>query len=99
MTTDTLVIAAKTPAWPRLTRSTRIANTLTVTPVMTGDPVRLLTFDRNLPNGSRLSRAIENITRDAEAWMASVAEKMAIATIVSKTLPSHVLSWLVITQA
>jgi hypothetical protein len=61
--------------------------------------VRLFTFDKNLPNGSRLSRAIENITRDADAWIASVAEKIATATVISSVLPNQVSSWLVITHA
>ena len=89
MTTDTLVMAANTPAWPRLTSSTSIANTLTVDPVINGVPVRLLTFANHLPSGSRLSRAIENITRDADAWIAKVAEKIATATVISSVLPTR----------
>ena len=42
---------------------------------------------------------IENITRDADAWIASVAEKIATATRPSSVLPSHVSSWLSMTQA
>jgi hypothetical protein len=67
---------------------------LTAIPVMTGVPVRLFTLDRNLPKGSRLSRAIENITREAEAWMARVAENIATATRASSVFPSQVESWL-----
>lgn len=46
-----------------------------------------------------MSRAIENITREADAWMASVAEKIATATSPSSVLPSQVSSWLSITHA
>src|ERR1700754_3033930 len=99
ITTDTEAMAANTLDWPMLTSSTRMASVLTEMPVMTGVPVRLLTRDRNLPNGSRLSRAIENITRDAEAWMASVAENIATATRANRALPSQVSSWLSMIQA
>jgi len=46
-----------------------------------------------------LSRAIENITRDADAWIASVAEKIAIATVIKSVLPNQLSSWLVMTHA
>ncbi len=62
-----------------------------------GVPVRGWTRARKSEKGSRPSRAIENITREADAWMARVAEKIAIATMVSRVVPIQVSSWLVMT--
>lgn len=50
-------------------------------------------------NGSTPSRAIENMTREAEFWIARQAEMTAIATMTSSALPSVSPTWAVTTDA
>jgi hypothetical protein len=52
-----------------------------------GVPRRPGTRASRRANGSRPSRAMENITREGEAWMASAADRMAMATSASSSVP------------
>ena len=79
---------ANTLVWPRLISSTPIDNTPTTMPGRIGVWVRGETFESAFANGSRPSRAIENITRVADAAIASAAEKIEIATTASTIRPT-----------
>jgi len=99
MTTEIDVTEVNTDVCPRLISSTPIESTPTTTPDQIGVFVRGETRARTWENGSRPSRAIENITRVADAAIASAAEKIEIATTPSTIRPSTSPSWEVTTQA
>src|SRR6195952_3162891 len=99
MTTEIDVTEVNTDVCPRLISSTPIERTPTTTPDQIGVFVRDETRARTCENGSRPSRAIENITRVADAAIASAAEKIETATTPSTIRPSTSPSWEVTTQA
>jgi hypothetical protein len=75
---------------PRFTTSRAMARPPTTILGRAGVPGRGDTWANWVENGSRPSLAIENITREAEAWMARAAERMAMDTSTRRTLPSPV---------
>jgi hypothetical protein len=76
--------------WPKFTTSRAIAKPPTTILGSAGVPRRGDTWANCFENGSRPSLAIENITLDADAWMARAAERIAIDTSTRRTLPSPV---------
>ena len=66
---------ANTLVWPRLISRTPIESTPTTMPGRIGVWVRGDTFASAFANGSRPSRAIENMTRVADAEIASAAAR------------------------
>src|SRR4051795_6120470 len=99
MTTEIDVTEVNTEVCPRLISSTPIESTPRTTPDQIGVLVRGETWASTRENGSRPSRAIENITRVADAAIASAAEKIDTATTPSTIRPRTSPSWEVTTQA
>jgi hypothetical protein len=83
------VTVAKTLVCPRLISRTPMDSTPTTIPGRIGVWVRGDTCASAFANGSWPSRAIENMTRVADAEIASAAEKMETPTIARTTGPQN----------
>ena len=80
--------AVKTAVCGRLTTRARTAPRPTTIEQAIGVPVRGLTRDSVLWNGSARWRAIENIIREPDVWQASVHTQIAMMTSTSMIRPA-----------
>src|SRR6476620_514344 len=83
----TLERVAKIAEFPTLTARMPMQTTPIRTDGAMGVPVRVFTVDRIREAGNRPSRAIENTSRDAAVWIASVQTNTAIATSTRRSVP------------